>query len=304
MERNAQRRYQTEVVSLWDEAARHKAAKLIAQGLPVGVYTRGVCAIWGDGSNPTFSESVARIKGEDRIGKPIAASLLSQALVKYLDATKIPRCLHPIFLQGEELVNRTGSLCLLRLPLTQEAANRLPSALVSEEHGTHFIQNWEAQGHKAISLLVGKMIKLGVSYPGVTSMNISGKAEIVNQQEGVAFSRERGIPLFLLDPRDRGKVCGSYTILGVDPRGVQLIREGNIRGSLFERLLGTSLDMSKAVKAKYAQLEFPQTLLAGLNPKEARIAILSFFHGYQREKVREHLLHSLVLDCPEAFPVH
>lgn len=281
MEQSKQQRYQTEVGSLWDKAARAKAAIFVAQGFPIGVYTRGVCAIWGDASNPHFPESVARIKGENRIGKPIAASLPSAVIVKCLDTAKIPQYLHHTFLQAEDLAARIGSLCLLRLPLTDAAANTLPPSIVSQEDGTPFIQNWEAQGHKSIHLLTQQIMELGISYPAVTSMNISGKAEIVSQAEGITFSRERNIPFFLIDPRDTGKVLGSYTILAVNPYSVTLIREGNIKGSLFERLLGTAVDTSQAIKAKYAQLEFPQTLLADLNPKEARIAILSFLHGYQ-----------------------
>lgn len=283
--------YQCEVKSIWDAKARRKAAVLVKKGFPIGVYNRGVCAIWGDGRNKEFIKKVAEIKGEERNSRPLAATLSTQEIVSLMDTSKIPETLLPIFSKAEELTARLGSLCFIRFPIKESAIKGLPSSIISySADGTAILQNWDPDGHNVVHLLVQEMRKHLVLFPAVTSMNISGQPEIIDQDDGIKFSREHKIPLFLYDLRDKGAVKGSYTIFSLDSKGVKLVRDGNIPAHLFAHLLEMDFDRSEAKAAKHPQLDFPASLTQGLNPSEARIAILSYVHGYPKEHTRRTIL--------------
>ena len=276
----------TEVGSLWEPASRERAASLAAQGLPIGVYNRGVCAIWGDGANKDFVDAILQIKGEKRGERPMGASLPTSDFVTLLDPAKIPENLRSVFLVAEELASRTGSLCFIRGPVTQEAASSLPGSIVSWVEGTPIVQNWDAQGHKPTYLFLKTLMEKGVAYPAVTSMNVSGTPEIVDQDAGIAFSRAKHIPYFLTDPKDTKNVIGSYTILSIGQAGVELVRDGNIPGHVFATLLGTRIETSRTIPAKYPQPTLSPELTDGLDPREARIAILSSLHNFPEAKIQ------------------
>ncbi len=265
-----------EVRALRDAASRERAADLAIQGLPIGLYNVAVCAILGDGSNSEFVNAVPVIKGENRGQRPLGACLPTSEFVQLLDSTKIPSVLHDTFMNADELLNRTGSLCFIRGPITEKAAAMLPASMVSRIDGTPVIQNWDAVGHQPTNLLLAQMRKAGIRYPAITSMNISGAPEIIDQVEAINFSGEHGIPLFLTDDETNRAVQGSYTILGITDTGVKLIREGNLPGHMFNILLGTDIDTSDFTTAKSVQpLSLPSSSFEGLDPRMVRMVILS-----------------------------
>lgn len=281
--RNREIPFSTEVGSLRNPIDRKKAAVLISQGKPIGAFNRGVCAIWGDGSSPAFTESVSEIKGEKRGHRPLAASLTTKEFVSLLDPNKIPPELHSTFFDADELAARTGSLCFFRGPITEAAAIKIPNSMVSRVDGVPVIQNWDSRGHRPTSALLRTVRNLGVRFPAVTSMNMSGEPEITDQGEGVKFAEEANIPFFLLDPDDQKKAVGSYTIIDVAAEGLRLIREGNIPSELLVELLGTSIDRSNSTTARSIQpLMFPADRIRGVNPRLARVAILSSLSGHRR----------------------
>jgi hypothetical protein len=82
---------------------------------------------------------------------------------------------------------------------------------------------------------------------------------------------------------------GSYTILGVSDVGLQLIREGNVPSALLKEFLG-DIDTTGATTAKSLQpLVFPTELIQGVNPKTARIAILSTLRGFHDPVIKQFL---------------
>ncbi len=267
------------VGSFWDPAAREKAAQLIAQGEPVGAYVRGVCGVWGDGRNFEFVDAVCRIKGERRKNRPLAASLPSRLVVSLVDASMIPDPLRPIFLDADELSAHLGSLCFIRLPITDEAARQLPEVLVSHtENGTPILQNWDPTGHEAALDLVDKLLALEVCYPAITSMNISGQPEIVKQDQGIAFATSTGIPMFLVDHQDKGLVRGSYTILAVDSHGVTVVREGNIPSDMLGAILNKPLNHSHIVASKFPQPIIDHSSIDTRDPKAIRNSLIRQLH--------------------------
>ncbi len=276
-------------LSIREHENRQLGAELAKEGKPVGVVNRGVVAIWGDGGNRQYVESVAKIKGEGRKAKPLAATLPMSEVTEFIDFDLIPEQLRPVFSRAGELTARFGSLCFLRIPITERAADTLPPSMVLRAEGQPpILQNWDARGHSPTRQLIELMRRKGIKFPSATSMNITGQPEIVDADEGFKFSREHGIPLFLDDPKDQGVVKGSYTIFSLNPEGVKIERDGNIPAKLFAPLFG-GVPMSPSDNFKripHPQAEFPSTIL-DMNPHDARIAMIAITQGVSHPKLEQ-----------------
>lgn len=266
-----------EIKSLHDVSALKKAVDLIGRGEPIGIYNRGVCAIWGDGDNPKFYEQVTHIKGEKRAQRPLATTLMTSDFLQYIDTDQIPDFLRPVFLDSQGLAARTGSLCFLRMPVVDKAIKRFPSYVVSKnENEMYEMQNWDAYGHKPTHTFIELLSEKGVSLPAVTSMNITGSPEIVDQDEGVEFAKKAGIRLFLIDEKDPGIAKGSFAIIGVNKNGLSLIRDGHFPSYVFPYLFGVTVDTSNTRPAVYPQIEFPKNYFDGHAPEKVREKIIEF----------------------------
>ena len=268
----------TEIASVYDTAAREKAAQILTEGGVIGSYNRGVCAIWANGADAHAVERIAHIKGELRGERPLAGSLRTKDFVALLDPSKIPPHLHDILLNADKLAASTSSLCFIRGPITPEATKQVPASMISRlADGTPILQNWDPEGHEPTLLLLEEMYKKGIRYPAVTSMNPSGIPEYVTEEDGISFSEQSHIPMFLTDPKDPRKVQGSYTILGIHSSGIEVVRDGNIPAKLIERLLDVPLDYSNTKAPKHPQAQFPDALIhQGQDPAQSRVAILTF----------------------------
>lgn len=265
------------IKSIHDPQAREEAADLVVQGKPVGIFNRGVCAIWGDGNNPKFYEQVTHIKGEGRQKKPLATTLLTKDFIPLIDESEIPPVLHSIFLNPDALVERTGSLCFLRVPIKKEIASKFPPYVVSKnEEGGYEMQNWDANGHAPTHAFIEALLKRGITLPAVTSMNYSGTPEIVDQDEGVEFAKKSGIQLFLIDDKDLGRAKGSFAIVGVGRNGINLVRDGHLPAYIFPYLFEVSIDTAMAGQAKFPQIEFPQDYFSGESPQNVRKKIIDY----------------------------
>lgn len=268
------------IKSIHDPVAREEAVQLVAEGVPVGIYNRGVCAIWGDGNNPLFYEQVTNIKGENRQKKPLATTLRTSDFIQLIDDSEIPEFLHSIILDPVSLVERTGSLCFLRVPIKKEVALSFPEYVISEnDQGQYEMQNWDANGHPPTHAFIDLLLEKGISLPAVTSMNYSGSPEIVDQQEGVEFAKKAGIKLFLNDEKDTGKAKGSFAIVGIGKSGISLVRDGHLPSYIFPYLFEVDIDTGAAIGAKYPQIEFPQDFFDGHTPQDVRRKIIDFLAG-------------------------
>lgn len=242
----------TSTGSIRDVRSCQQAAQLVKAGVPIGLFVRGVCVLWIDGENCAATEAIYRIKGERRVGRPFGTVLQAAAFVELLDENKLPASLRNVLLDADELAARLGDLCLIRAPITTDAAEKLPPSMVSSTpDGTYWLQNWIPFEHQAVCLLVETMRKQNVTLPAVTSMNISGQAELVEQGAGIEFCQAHRIPLFLADPANTGIIRGSFPIIQVDQTGITLVREGHFPGFLFRYLLDAEVDISQAVPSKF-----------------------------------------------------
>jgi hypothetical protein len=190
---------------------------------------------------------------------------------------EIPEFLRSIFSDPEALVERTGSLCFIRVPIKKSIVPQFPSYVVSKtEDGLYEMQNWDANGHPPTHEFIDLLLRKGVNLPAVTSMNHSGEPEIADQTEGIEFAKKAGIKLFLTDEKDKGRAKGSFAIIGVGKNGISLVRDGHLPSYIFPYLFEVDIDTVGAISAKYPQIKFPQDFFSGDTPQNVRKKIINY----------------------------
>lgn len=264
------------VGSILNQKHRNEAARLLAKGEIVGVFNRGVCALWFNGGDIKAVKRIWQIKGEARLGRPIALTLDLEEFIPMIDVDLLPTQLQDL-IKSPDFKLRVGSLCFIRAPLKEKHQRSIPEHAKSfEGNGICMIQNWDAHGHTPTEQFLNEVKNLGVEYPAVTSMNITGQPEIVNQKEGEEFCKRHGILAFLKDPKAHPGHLGSYTIFTFGQDGIKLERDGNIPAKLFEKIFDLTFDTKGAKKSNYPQLKFPKRIFKNLTGAQIRQAILLY----------------------------
>lgn len=280
----------TLVLPIDHPACIRRAAGLAAAGSPVGFFLGGLCVALGDAGNPDFVAWTTRSKGEGRVGRPLATILPAQEVVPMIDPQGLPAALRHIVLDPAELVARLGAMVFIRLPIRESAARTVPSWLLSRgADGRPLFQFMDPHGYDPVRRFMEALKQEGVRFPGGSSMNVSGQPEVVVREQGIAFAREKGIPLFLADRISPIGITGSYPILLFGPDRVSLVREGPVPGWVFERLLEHPIDTAETKAAKYPQLDIAPALLEGLTPYQVRSAVMLRLQGWSDAEIRVRL---------------
>jgi hypothetical protein len=248
----------------------------------VGSYIRGVCGLWIDGGSTRAIERIDAIKGEKRANRPFGTTLDGAEFARMIDPDQIASSARDLFLEGDQLQARLGSLCFIRIPIRKQMGLELPPRLVSQsDDGTYWLQNWMPWGSRSSARWMEAMKEQNIAFPSATSMNVSGTPELVDQQAGVEFCQLHGISTFLGDPESRYEVKGSFPILQVDTAGIHLLREGHFPGVLFRSLLQEwDIDLSGYQPAKYPLLPIPEEWRSGLLLGDSlRLALIEHLDG-------------------------
>ncbi len=257
-------------------------AGLLADGSPVATYVRGVCAIWVDGGNVSAIETAYRIKGKKRGRRPFGVVLSAVRLGEIIDADRISPDARSLFLDPAQLSTRLGSLCFVRYPVRESVARVLPNAALSRDaQGSPWLQSWLPEGCETTRLWMQQINAHEVELPIVTSMNVSGDPEVVDQDEGAVFCEQHGISLFLGDPESVEAVRGSFPILHVDGSGISVAREGHFPSSLFDILLDAwKVNRTDVAPTRYPVVEtHDQESAAAIAPDELRHQIIARLDG-------------------------
>lgn len=269
----------TKLGSLENAHDRLKAARLLYRGGVIGFYNRGVNAIIVDGENKKAVKRIKTIKGEGRNGRPVALTIGFEVFLKMVDTSNLTDEVKEI-LELRDLKKDLGSLCFIRAPLHERFKGEVPAeALLIDDAGDAWIQTWDPHGHDYTEDLINQTLKLGVKFPAITSMNVSGNPEIINQDEAELFCKDHNIDMYLRDENANSKLKGSYTIIALEKRGTRLVREGNIPSWIIEKILNLKIDKKDADEAKYPHMKFPSDELSELPPEEIRSRILSHIRG-------------------------
>lgn len=264
------------VGSLLSKIDRDRAALEVLKGHIVGIFNRGVCALWFDGGNPKAVSEMVKIKG--RGSKAIALTLSLDEFIPMIDMAKLPKRTRD-FLLLPDLKSRIGSLMFIRAPLRSDYLDSIPTYAKSFDREICMIQNWDSHGHTPTERFLEKLKGLGVLYPAVTSMNASDKPEIVDQDEAQKFCQDHDIPIFLRDPKAHPEHKGSYTIITLHSDGIKLSRDGNIPGFIIEQIFDMPFSRDKTKQSHYPQLKFPENFLDGLTPRETRRKVLQYLRS-------------------------
>lgn len=258
------------------------AAEQLLRGRVVGSYVRGVCGLWADGRNAAALDTLYRIKGVAREGRPLGTTLDGRLFLDLLDTERINASVHDLFGNARRLDDRLGSICFIRAPIHEVHGRALPPRLVSQsEDGTYWLQNWLPAGCRSTPVWMAAVQQVGLMLPVATSMNVSGRPELVSEADGIAFCREHQIPVFLADPRSVPGVMGSFPIIRVGGDGLTLLREGQFPARLMEGLLAEyTIDLSNYRAAKYPHVPLPEAILEGQVVRDAlRLALIAALDG-------------------------
>ena len=269
------------VGSLLNKPDRDLAASAVAKGEIVGIFNRGVCALWLDGGDLKAVKKIWKIKGEEREGRPIALTLDLEEFISMIDLDLLPAKLQNL-IKSKDFNLQVGSLCFIRAPIKAHHQLSIPEHAKSfTSDGVCMIQNWDSFGHDSTEEFLNEVKRRGVKHPAVTSMNITGQKEIVDQKKGEEFCKKYGIPIFLKDPKAHPGHIGSYTIFTFGREGIKLDRDGNIPSRLFKKIFGLPIDTKGAKKPNYPQLKFPGSLFKNMSGAKVRQSVLIYLQrGY------------------------
>lgn len=268
--------------SIRDSASCQVGAGLLADGSPVATYVRGVCAVWVDGGNASAIETAYRIKGSKRGRRPFGVVLSAERLGEMIDPNRISPETRSLFLDSAQLSARLGSLSFVRYPVQEAVARVLPDAALSRDaQGSPWLQSWLPEGCETTRVWMQQINAHDVELPIVTSMNVSGDPEVVDQDEGADFCEQHGIPLFLGDPESVKAVSGSFPIVQVDGSGISVARAGHFPSSLFDILLDEwGVDQTDVKPASYPVVEtHDRESVAAIPPDELRRQLIERLDG-------------------------
>jgi hypothetical protein len=245
--------YQTQIFRMEQLLSPVIAAYFAAGGHPVVTDNGGsVHALWGDGGNDRFIQEVFRIKGTERVGRPIAAVGPLEQIRDFVDLELIdPDTREALF--GDDgkfarFADTMRGLTFIRFPVRQDILeqNIIPQGFLQTEvdkttgEEITTFQIWDSQGYGDTHEMIEYMRRLGVIWPAVTSFNQSGLPEITDAREGKDFCRWLGLPAYFSGrPNVRGEEVGrgSFSILSLTPRGVELTRHGNASYTMLAQAL-------------------------------------------------------------------
>jgi len=158
----------------------------------------------------------------------------------------------------------------------------IPAHLVSEVDGRRWVQVFDPLRMPGASDLIAAMWAAGVAWVAATSMNESGRTEIVDLEEAVDFAGRHALPI-LFEPAAMHEASGSLPIVELNPDGLRLDRHGIIALADLERAVGEPIDATGAVPAHFPPMAVPAALLDGLGPEAATAELLRLLYPLQGE---------------------
>ena len=142
------------------------------------------------------------------------------------------------------------------------------------------------------------------SFVTIGAPNFLSIITLQTKEDGIIFSRDNKIPLFLYDPNFPARyeqevqdaaeyAVGSNPILSFDPSGVHIMREGYQMPDVWKSQIATPLGVEVVNAApnqhRYPQMRISQDFIDALtntgNPRLVRIGILRYMRGENTEHI-------------------
>ncbi len=227
-----------------------RGAEVIRDGGILGADNGCVYAMVFNGDDAAAVRAVYRAKGRDE-SQTFALSGSTEWFLDQVDIEAVAPALRPLLRDSAELQLRTSGLVFVRAPLKAEAAVALPNEFrsIDQKTGLFVGQNWDPKGKYKFERLMRTtsdcLEAAGKTFlPGITSLNRSGRGEIVDLEVARNMAQEMDIAL-LVDRHARRNGTSSYPIVSFTPSGLQIARGGSIEDSYVEQLF-RGYDMTRA----------------------------------------------------------
>ncbi len=264
-----------ELCSFDDDDAIARAVAAAKDGKVVGAHFGTVFGLIVDGSHQGVADDIMRIKGAARGRKPLGVCLPPGRLTGVIDLTSLsPRLLE--LASSPWFAERLAAMVAVRAPLSPAAGVTEP--LHSQIDGVGWVQVFDPTRMPGASILIAAMWEAGVRWVAVTSMNESGRTEIVDLDDAVGFARRHGLPM-LFEATAVHSASGSLPILDLAGDRLRLDRHGIIAVADLEAATGEHIEVSEsAASAHFPPMPVPRELLDGLAPAEAAEELLELLY--------------------------
>lgn len=216
-----------------------RAARVVAKG---GVVAFDNDALWLMVSSAKNSnlEAVAEQldNASNRAGEKtlIIESAEVDALV---DWVRVSRSAQELLRGPGELRNRFAGLCVLRIPVRDEAIqknNELIKSISYDEKGQAWLSFFDPHGVDSLDLFVNELKNNGVHRPLFMSLRLSD-AEVVNTRRAKMLARVLEADFTLVNTARRQKTIGNLPIITLSEDGVVLEKSGCISDELISCLV-------------------------------------------------------------------
>jgi tRNA A37 threonylcarbamoyladenosine synthetase subunit TsaC/SUA5/YrdC len=250
------------------------AVSAVCNGEAVGVHFGTVFGIVVDGDLSEVADEVEAVKGTHRGHRPLAACLTSDRIAETVDATALaPEA--AALLAARWFREDVAGFTAVRAPLDSRVG--VPAALQSHVDGTSWVQTVNARRLPGAARLIAALWDAGVRWVAATSMNESGRPEIVDLEAARDFSRRHHLAA-LFPPVTAHAATGSLPILELRPDGIRLDREGIVALADLERAVGGPIPAADAIPAHFPSLEVDPEDLRDLSPPEVSAALLRLLY--------------------------
>lgn len=263
-----------EICSFDDTEAIAEAVDVVRAGGVVGAHFGTVFGLIVDGSHAGVADEIMAIKGTARGHKPLGICTRPARLVGLIDLASMPPDVRRLT-EAPWFAEQLAGVVAVRAPASPVIG--LPEHLVSEVDGRRWVQVFDPLRMPGASDLIAAMWAAGVDWVAATSMNESGRTEIVDLEEAVDFAVRHGLRL-LFEPSAMHEASGSLPILELNPGGLRLDRHGIIALADLEAAVGEPIDATGAIPAHFPPMAVPPALLDGLGPEEATAELLRLLY--------------------------
>lgn len=263
-----------EICSFDDTEAIAEAIEVVRAGGVVGAHFGTVFGLVVDGSHAGVADEIMAIKGTARGHRPLGVCTRPRRLVELIDVGSLPPDVRRLT-EAPWFAEQLAGMVAVRAPAS--TAIGIPEHLVSAVDGRSWVQVFDALRMPGASDLIAAMWEAGVDWVAATSMNESGRIEIVDLEEAVDFAARHGLPL-LFQPAAMHEASGSLPILELHPDGLRLDRHGIIALPDLEAAVGRPIDATRAIPAHFPPMPVPAALLDGLGPEAATAELLRLLY--------------------------
>ena len=263
-----------EISSFEDAAAIAAAIEVIESGGVVGAHFGTVFGLIVDGSHQGVADEIMRIKGAARGYKPLGVCTRPGRLLELIDIGG----LHPDARRLAEAPWFAGQLAaMVAVRAIAAPASGIPDHLHSDVDGRRWVQVFDPLRMPGTAALIAAMWEAGIEWVAATSMNDSGRTEIVDLDAAAEFADRHELPI-LFEAAFVHAASGSLPILELGPAGIQLDRHGIIAHADLEAASGVRIDADGAIPAHFPPMVVPPGLLDGLSPGEATAELLALLY--------------------------